>query len=87
MSMISDWAQRMTKVPEIPQEPLTMESLNRWHRAYLMDAMMGLRYGQSFCNYFAIEDNILYYNRDMDSARKYIINTYIKEHNDEETKP
>jgi hypothetical protein len=35
-----------------------------WQKFYTWDALVGQRYGQSFCNQFGITDNRLYYERD-----------------------
>jgi len=36
----------------------------KWQKFYTWDALVGQRYGQSFCNHFSITDNRLYYERD-----------------------
>jgi hypothetical protein len=36
----------------------------KWQKFYTWDALVGHRYGQSFCNHFSITDNRLYYERD-----------------------
>jgi len=59
------------------KEELTEESFARWDHAFIFDAMQGQRYGQSFCNYFGITDNILFYERDRDRARAYIKQHYL----------
>lgn len=45
-----------------------------WQRQSVLDALKGLRYGQSFCNKFDITDNILFYTHDW-SAADYLIRT------------
>ena len=35
-----------------------------WQKLYTFDALQDLRYGQSFCNYFDIQDHRIYYERD-----------------------
>lgn len=59
-------------------EPLTKESFERWDREFVFDALKEQRYGQSFCNYFGITDNILFYTRDIDRCKKLIKKHYLK---------
>lgn len=35
-----------------------------WQKIYTWEALVGQRYGQSFCNHFGISDNRLFYDRD-----------------------
>lgn len=35
----------------------------QWQKQYTWDALQGLRYGQSFCNYFGIQDHRIYFER------------------------
>lgn len=58
-------------------EPLTEDNYVRWDRAYIFDAMRDQRYGQAFCNHFGITDNLLFYERDADRARRRIRQHYI----------
>ena len=52
---------------------LTKRWYQRWKKEYTFDALKyGYRYGQSFCNTFNIQDNILYYERDPERADQYI---------------
>ena len=61
-NMVSD----MTTEYHLPTEDnsVSIELYEQWKREYTWDALMNLRYGQSFCNYFNIQDNRLYYERD-----------------------
>jgi hypothetical protein len=43
------------------QGPVSHEEYAQWKREYVMLALRGQRYGQSFCNHFGITDNHLYY--------------------------
>ena len=51
-----------------------------WQKSYTFDALQhGIRFGQSFCNYFNITDYILYYTLlDVDRADEYIRKNYIR---------
>ena len=76
MSLIAQWAASlMNEKPTA--ELLTEENFNVWRKSYLMEAIMGIRYGQSFCNRFGIEDYVLYYMRDVASAHQYIVKNYL----------
>ena len=57
---------------------ITDEEYQRWAAGYLFDGLRNLRYGQSFCNKFNINDNILFYSTDVTSADQYIRKTYIR---------
>jgi hypothetical protein len=35
-----------------------------WQKLYTFDALQDVRYGQSFCNHFDIQDHRIYYERD-----------------------
>lgn len=49
-----------------------------WRRGVVFDALQNLRYGQSFCDRFDIQDNILYYDRDQQRCDAYIQRYYLR---------
>ena len=49
---------------EILKNCISHDNYEQWRKQYTWDALMNLRYGQSFCNHFGIQDNRLYYERD-----------------------
>lgn len=59
------------------QEELTEESFQQWDHRFIFEALKGLRYGQAFCNHFGITDNILFYERDRERARRHIRKHYV----------
>ena len=61
-NMVSD----MTTEYHLPTEnnSVSIELYEQCKREYTWDALMNLRYGQSFCNHFGIQDYRLYYERD-----------------------
>ena len=61
-NMVSD----MTTEYHLPTEDnsVSIELYEQWKREYTWDALINIRYGQSFCNHFNIQDNRLYYERD-----------------------
>ena len=57
-----------------------MDRYEAWLKQYTWDALQNeqLRYGQSFCRYFDIRDNILFYERDQGRADAYIRRNYLE---------
>jgi hypothetical protein len=53
------------------------EQYEDWKKQFTADALLGLRYGQSFCNTFGIEDNLLFFTREIDWCQRYIKDKYI----------
>ena len=53
---------------------ISVDRYQAWLKQYTWDALQNeqLRYGQSFCRYFDIRDNLLYYERDQPRADAYI---------------
>ena len=57
---------------------ISQADYERWRQNFIMEALRGQRYGQSFCNHFGIHDNHLYYNTgDIEWSDLYIKRTYI----------
>jgi hydroxyacyl-ACP dehydratase HTD2-like protein with hotdog domain len=54
------------------------EEYENWRKQFTADALLGLRYGQSFCNFFSIRDNLLYFTREIDWCDAYIKDKYIE---------
>ena len=57
---------------------VTEQQYEDWKRQFTADALLGLRYGQSFCNFFGITDNLLYFTREIDWCDAYIKDKYIE---------
>lgn len=57
---------------------ITHKDYAAWQKQTSFDIMKGQRYGQSFCNYFGITDNILYYEFSWINAEDYIRQTYLE---------
>ena len=73
--MISQTLSRQDRVQDLS---LSQRWYQRWKKEYTFDALKyGYRYGQSFCNTFNIQDNILYYERDPERADQYIRQCYV----------
>lgn len=60
-----------------PIKKITLDQYHAWKHEFIFDQLRDQRYGQSFCNYFDVTDNILHYST-MDQAHRYIIKTYIE---------
>ena len=57
---------------------VTQEQYQQWARGFVFEGLRDQRYGQSFCNRFGITDNILFYERDYQTADAYIRKHYVK---------
>ena len=59
---------------------ISIDRYEAWLKHYTWDAIQSehLRYGQSFCRYFDIRDNLLYYERDQGRADAYIRRNYLE---------
>ena len=57
---------------------ISMNRYEHWQKQFTWDSLQNeQRYGQSFCNYFDIQDNLLYYERDQGRADAYIRRNYL----------
>jgi hypothetical protein len=56
---------------------ISMEQYEIWKKDAVFDGLRGLRYGQSFCNSFNIQDNILFFTMNHVEADEYIRKLYI----------
>jgi hypothetical protein len=57
---------------------VTEQQYEDWQRQFTIDALLGQRYGQSFCNRFGIEDNLLFFTVDIAWCERYIKDMYIE---------
>ena len=57
---------------------VSREEYLEWKRGFVFEAMRNLSFGQSFCRYFDIRDNILYYAGTMADADAYIMKNYVR---------
>ena len=62
----------------VSMQAITNSQYNIWRAGYLFEAIKGQRYGQSFCNYFDIADNILFYESQAENCHRYIKKHYIQ---------
>lgn len=64
--------------PTTKSEKITQEQYLQWARGFVFEAMRDQRYGQSFCNRFGIQDNILFYASNVADADRYIRENYLE---------
>ena len=57
---------------------VTQEQYRQWARGFVFEGLRNQRYGESFCNYFDIHDNILYYAGTVAEADQYIRKVYVR---------
>lgn len=48
----------------VVETPISLDQYEQWQKEFTFDALQDLRYGQSFCNKFNIQDNRIHYERD-----------------------
>jgi hypothetical protein len=58
---------------------INMNQYDEWKKQALFDNLRDVRYGQSFCNAFAIHDNLLFYTMDQNTADEYIKLNYVEQ--------
>ena len=56
---------------------ITAAEFAQWQKHYSWDALQNVRYGQSFCNYFNIGDNRLFYERNAERCCNLIKTEYL----------
>ena len=73
------WQFDGTAFNKLPKyKSVNLEAYEDWKRQFTADALRGLRYGQSFCNFFGITDNLLFFTREIDWCERYIEDKYIE---------
>ena len=63
---------------EINMTTISREQYERWQQHFTLHALTGQRYGQSFCNYFGITDNLLYFTSEPTWCDDYIQKSYVR---------
>ena len=48
---------------EILKNRISHDNYEQWRKQFTWDALHNLRYGQSFCNHFGIQDHRIYFER------------------------
>lgn len=76
---IQDMVNQITSTKEFRKSKfLERADYEEWKKQYTLDAIMGQRYGQSFCNHFGITDHILYFQPELNEAERHIEEFYVK---------
>ena len=57
---------------------VSQHEYEQWARGFVFEGLRNQRYGQSFCNRFNIQDNILFYTSTVEEADQYILKNYIR---------
>jgi hypothetical protein len=63
--------------PEHPTK-ISQTDYEQWARGFLFEGLRNQRYGQSFCNKFGIQDNLLFFAGSVEEADSYIQKYYLK---------
>ena len=63
--------------PEHPTK-ISQTDYEQWARGFLFEGLRNQRYGQSFCNKFGIQDNLLFFAGSVEEADSYILKYYLK---------
>ena len=50
--------------PPSAKTRISLDQYEQWQKEFTFDALQDLRYGQSFCNKFNIQDNRIHYEQD-----------------------
>lgn len=62
-----------------PADKISPVQYQAWKKTQVFDCLTGIRFGQSFCNRFDIEDALLYYSiTDQEKAENYIRKNYLQ---------
>jgi len=64
--------------PKPKSKKISEDAYLQWARGFVFEAMRDQRYGQSFCNHFGINDNILFFASDVEDADRYIQENYVE---------
>jgi len=80
MTAISHIVDEMMRVADGPNQTTKVErsAYEQWARGFVFEGLRNQRYGQSFCNRFGIQDNILYYAQTFQEADRYIQKNYLR---------
>lgn len=62
------------------ERQVTVESYAEFRRQWVVDALRGWRYGQSFCHYFGVPNaSPLYWFKDTNISRRWIRDNYLND--------
>lgn len=59
------------------QSRIGLTEYRQWQKQFSFDALRSQRYGQSFCNYFNITDNRIFYDSDVARCDRLIFSEWV----------
>jgi hypothetical protein len=65
---------------EFAPNSISPSDYEQWKKQYTWDALHDLRYGQSFCNYFGIQDHRIFFERNWLVCDTFIQREWIERH-------
>ena len=63
-TMVTQLLTKFDLPTQVVETPISLDQYEQWQKEFTFDALQDLRYGQSFCNKFNIQDNRIHYERD-----------------------
>lgn len=76
--MVEQLMQDFDPDDDLRSRRVDQQEYEQWARGFVFEGLRNQRYGQSFCNHFGIQDNLLYFAESVDQADLYIQKNYIK---------
>jgi hypothetical protein len=64
--------------PYTPPRYISRAEYDAWRRHFVFDGLRDLSYGESFCRYFDIRDNVLRFSQTVREADEYIERYYLR---------
>jgi hypothetical protein len=61
-----------------PFRHISRAEYDDWRRYFVFDGLRDLSYGESFCKYFNIRDNVLRFSQTVSEADEYIERYYLR---------
>ena len=78
MMVIDHMVEDLMREPTDQKIRVSQEDYEQWARGFVFEGLRDQRYGQSFCNRFGIQDNILFYTSTVEEADRYILKNYVR---------
>ena len=61
-----------------PPRYVSLAEYDAWRKHFVFDGLRNLSYGESFCRYFNIRDNVLRFSQTVRQADEYIKRYYLR---------
>lgn len=79
LTVMSHLVNQLIKNLDLHQsKKISKSNYDQWAAEFVFEGLRGQRYGQSFCNHFNIQDNILFYSSTVEEADRYIQRNYVR---------